>query len=629
MSQNGSPPTGQKPETIRADDRLDSWKAISSYLNRDLSTLRRWEEKEGLPVHRQQNRSRVSIFAFKSELDAWKGMRLGTIDGEDRLPETAIAPEPMPAARPPIAVMEPPAAPPRVARAAPPPRHTRHSGGRLRWIALPIALVFVVSVALAVSLTLSRTAANPASRIRSIAVLPIKDLSPTSDEAFADGLTEALTNDLAQISALRVISRDSMMPYKTMPEPLRRIARNLRVEGVIRASVVRAAGRVRVMAELIEAKTGTNLWAATYERELGGVLTLQAEIAHDIAEQIGVGMTAQQELRLSAAPRPATLDAQQAYFDGLNNWSKLSCEGFQGALENFQQVAASVPNYAPVHVRLANTYFKLAEFRCQPQRAMILKARASAARALTLDPELAEAHALLGVLSFLYDWDWSTAASELKKATELNPNYAMAHSWYAAFLFSTGKRSDAVSELQKAMDVDPASGTTALVYGFMLYNSRRYNEAIEQFQKVIEKHPDSSLAYFGTAVAYERKRMFRKALKNYLKAKELSGASPEQIAELRASFARAGLRGYWQRELAVAASQPLPDTCWSTVSAAHIADTAQTLGFLERAYQSRCSALTSLKIDPLYDRLRSEPRFKNIMQRMALPNTGSKTRVRN
>jgi Tfp pilus assembly protein PilF len=326
----------------------------------------------------------------------------------------------------------------------------------------------------------------------------------------------------------------------------------------------------------------------------------------------------------SIDPSPISPEVPEAYLRANSYLSQLSCEGLSMALTDFQQAAAGAPNYALAHARLASTYVKLADFGCVPPRFVAARARVSAVRALTLDPSLAEAHAVLGVVSFLYDWDWWSAHSEFRRATDLNPNDAMAHAWYGAFLFAIGKQAEALVQFSKARNIDPLPGAATLVYGYTLYHYRWYDRAIEQFQRVIDLYPDSAPAYFGMASAYERKRMRGKALKNYLKARELSGAPTQTLLSLRNAGSRGGLTGFWQKELELAAAQP--DACRSSLSAAHIGVTTQMLTLLERAYDAHCSTLASIKVDPLYDRLRKEPRFVKILKRMGLPNSDSSGR---
>jgi TolB-like protein/Flp pilus assembly protein TadD len=498
------------------------------------------------------------------------------------------------------------------------------------WNWVPLAatwgLILLVVIAAASSEIWRISATRRSGRIQSLAVLPLRDLSQGArDEYFADGVTEMLTNNLGHLGSFRVIGRASAMSYRDGSKAPWQIARNLKVDAVIQGYVTLAGERVRVTAQLIETKSEAHIWSKTYERDLRDALTFEGEIAQDIAYELQAKVTPRQQFRLTNR-KPAEPEVRDTYFKGRYYSSQLSCASFQTALENFQRAAIAAPNFALAYAGLASSYSRLAEFGCLPEDEVIPKARAAATRAISLDHDLAEAHTVLGTISFLYDWDWATAHSELRRATELNPSDALTRAWYGAFLFSIGKSSEAFAELHKAKSIDPASGTATLIYAFTLYNSRRYDEAIEQFQKVISNYPDSTPAYFGMAVCYERKRMRSKALKNYLKAKELSGADPETVVTLRKASSNGGLQGFWRKELEFTRTHP--DTCWQTISAAHVGDKQQTLALLEQAYDERCSILAWLKADPLYDRVRSEAQFQALMRRMALPGTASPDRLR-
>jgi TolB-like protein len=613
--------TGQAPD-VPAAERLESWKEIAAYLQRDESTLRRWAVRKGLPIHRQRVKSKITIYALKSEIDAWRIRRGDELEGVVTM-TTTISTKPIETA--PEQVEEEPPAPPvqvrsvpveRVAPSALARRLVRDAGGRPKWVAIPVVLAFIAATVLAVGYTTwDKSGDRPLkARIDSLAVLPLKDISTdATDEYLADGLTELLTSDLAEIKRLRVIAPASMMPYKTVRRPLEQMAEDLNVDAVVEGYVLRSRDRVRITLHLIEAKSATLIWTNTYERESKDVLALSRQFAQIIASEL----TPQRELPVVDIS-PIAAEVPEAYLRGNHYLRQLSCEGISMALTEFQQAAAGAPNFALAHARLASTYIKLADFGCVDPRFVVARARASAVRALNLDPNLGEAHAVLGVVSYLYDWDWWSAQSEFKRATELNPNDAIAHAWYGAFLFSLGKQAEALVQFSKARNIDPLPGAATLVYGYTLYHYRWYDRAIEQFQRVADLYPDSAPAYFGMAASYERKRMRGKALKNYLKARELSGTPTQTLAVLRNAGRSGGLTGFWQKELQLAAAQP--DPCRSSLSAAHIGATTQMLGLLERAYDARCSTLASLKVDPLYDRLRKEPRFVRILKLMGLPN---------
>lgn len=611
------------PETP-SSERLDSWKEIAAYLQRDESTLRRWAVRKGLPVHRQRIKSKIAVYALKSELDAWSRRRGGELNGvvtftttistrrdpEPQLWEETEGESVVEPVRP-LAAPVRPLIPLRLA-----------ASGRTKWVAVPVVLAFIAASLLAAGYADWSGGADRAlaSRIDSVAVLPLKDFSgDPANDYLADGLTELLTTDLADIKRLRVISHASMMPYKTARRPLPQMADDWNVDAVLEGYIQRSRDRVRVTLHLIDAKSATLIWANTFEGEQRDVLALPRKFVQNISSELMPQREFHAQDFLPIAPEVPDAYLRANYYLG-----QLSCEGLSMALTDLQQAAAGAPNFAMAHARLASTYIKLADFGCVPPRVVVARARASAVRALTLDPDLSEAHAVLGVISFLYDWDWWSAQSEFRRATDLNPNDAMAHAWYGAFLFAIGKQADALVQFSKARNVDPVPGAASLVYGYTLYHYRWYDRAIEQFQRVIDLYPDSAPAYFGMAAAYERKRMRTKALKNYLRARELSGAPTETLNLLRNASHNGGLSGFWQKELALASAQP--DACGSSISAAHLGVTTQMLTLLEKAYDARCSMLTSLMVDPLYDQLRKEPRFVKILKQMGLPNSDPSSR---
>ncbi|MCI0349243.1 MAG: hypothetical protein L0Z53_07455 [Acidobacteriales bacterium] len=608
------PHSGELPE-IPSAERFESWKEIASYLQRDESTLRRWAVRKGFPVHKQRVKSRITVYALKSEIDAWLRRRGDELEGVARI-TTTISTNRLPKPEP--AFEAPPEPPTETELYTETPEiewlPLSSIGARAKWLAIPLVVAFIGATALAVGYMDWSTSANAlAPRIDSLAVLPLTDVSPdATEEYFADGLTELLTSDLAEVKRLRVIEHASMRPYKSVRKPLVQMAEDLNVDAVVEGSILRSRDRVRLTLRLIDARRATLIWTNTYEREMRDVLALPGQFAQAMVSQV----MPQHEFR-QVDNSPIAAEVPEAYLRGNHYVSQLSCEGLSLGLTEFQQAAAGAPNYAQAHARLASTYLKLADFGCVPPRVVVARARAAAVRALALDPDLGEAHAALGVISFLYDWDWWSAQSELKRALELNPNDAMAHAWYGAFLFSFGKQPEALVQFSKARNIDPVPGAATLVYGYTLYHYRWYDRAIEQFQRVVDLYPDSAPAYFGMAAAYERKRMRSKALKNYLKARELSGATSEIMRLLRSAANSGGLAGYWQKELALANAQS--DACRSSVSAAHIGATTQMLTLLERAYDARCSNLASVKVDPLYDALRREPRFIKIIKLMGLP----------
>jgi serine/threonine protein kinase/TolB-like protein/Flp pilus assembly protein TadD len=317
-----------------------------------------------------------------------------------------------------------------------------------------------------------------AGQIRSIAVLPLANLSADPEqEYFADGMTEQLTTDLGQISALRVISRTSAMHYKSTNKKLPEIARELDVDAVVEGSVERVGNQVRITAQLIEAPTDRHLWAQSYERDLRDVLSLQDEVAKAIASEVKITVTPQEQIHLANA-RPIKPQAQEAYMRGLFELHKQSAESIEQAIKHFQQAVALDPNDSLAYAGLADAYYDQSTMLRAPLEVMP-KAKAAAARAIELDDALAEAHASMGYVKLNFDWDWPGAEREFHRALELNPSLPRAHAGYAHYLLTLRRTDEAIQELNRSEKIDPLITESHVNLPYLLFNGRRFVEAIE------------------------------------------------------------------------------------------------------------------------------------------------------
>jgi non-specific serine/threonine protein kinase len=302
----------------------------------------------------------------------------------------------------------------------------------------------------------SATRRRAAKQIRSVAVLPLENLSgDTERDFFADGMTEALITDLAKIKALKVISRTSVMQYKGVRKPLPQIARELNVDAVVEGSVIRSGERVRITAQLIHAATDQHLWAESYERDLRDVLSLQNEVARTIAAEIQVKLTPQERAQL-AATRAVDPEAHDLYLKGRHFWNKRTEEGLRKSLQLFEQAIDKDPTYAAGYAGLADAYNIMGYYGVLSPRDSFPKARAAANKALELDPSAAEAHAALGVVKRDYEWDWQGGFKHFEQAIELNPNYPSAYHWRSALFTALGKHAEAMNDIRKARDLDPS-----------------------------------------------------------------------------------------------------------------------------------------------------------------------------
>ena len=456
-------------------------------------------------------------------------------------------------------------------------------------------------------------------RIESLAVLPLANLSgDPQQDYFAEGMTEALIGDLAKISSLRVISRTSVMRYKGSDKSLPQIAKELKVDAVVEGSVQRVGDRVRITAQLIHAPTDTHLWANSYERDLRDVLTLQSEVAQAIADQIRVKMTAQEQARL-AGGRPVNPAAHEAYLEGRYYLEKWSPYGAKKAEEYFRQAVAQDPNYGPAYAGLAETYTWGVPGLSPEEGAA--RAKAAALKALASDDTLGEAHASLAIVYLQSDWDFPAAEREFKKAVELNPNYGPAHHWYSHLLLSMGRFDESLTESQRFVELDPLSPAPHLHLGLHYLIARQYDDCIRQELKTLQMDPNYILAHSQLGQAYLFKGMYAEALRELEKARELSGGDKTNTARLAHAYGVAGRKDEARKLLQELLSTPghgqeIPGGV--AIVYLGLGENEKALEWLLKAYEKQPYWSADLKVDPLFDPLRSDPRFQALLRRLNL-----------
>jgi TolB-like protein/DNA-binding winged helix-turn-helix (wHTH) protein len=495
--------------------------------------------------------------------------------------------------------------------------------------AIVVTLAAVLGLVAATSAYLYLPGAGPRAagaplEIRSLAVLPLENLSGDMEQQyFADGITDALTTDLAQVGSLRVISRTSATQFRGSGQTLAQIGRELKVDAVVEGAVARDKSRVRVTAQLIEAHSDHHLWAKTYERDVKDVLALQDEIARDIAEEIRIKLTPKERSLLTQA-HAVDPDAYDAYLRGRYWLSKRTAEGEWKGLDYFQKAIATHPNYALAYDGVADSYALLGHHGHLPPKEALPQAEQAAIRALELDPALAEAHTSLAIAKFTNDWDWSGAEHEFTQAITLNPNYATGHHWYSHYLVAMGRLDEAVSELERARELDPFSISINAFLGITLYSARRYDDALRQFRRGLEMHPDRAEFYDGIANVYEQRKMFADAFA--WRRQMLSLTDDRQIAELEQAYQRSGYRGYLLKRIELLEQAGKSDV-FTVLLLAHmyalLDDEAHATSYLERAYEQRNPWLLNVQVDPAMDSLRSSPRFRDLVRRIGLPRSSS------
>ena len=457
-------------------------------------------------------------------------------------------------------------------------------------------------------------------RISSLAVLPLANLSRDPEqEYFADGMTEALITDLAKIRALKVISRTSAMRYKGSEKPLPEIARELNVDALVEGSVLRAGDQVRITAQLIHGATDEHLWAESYQRPLQDVLSLQADVAHAIAQEIQVKLTPRERARLTTV-RPVNPAAHEAYLKGRYHWNQWHAEGFRKGVEYFQQAVEADSSYAAAYAGLAEACAFLGYWGYLPLQDVYPKAKAAAIKALALDETLGEAHCALGAVRWFHDWDLAEAEKEFKRALELSPNDADARVWYSVFLsVIKGDLEKSLAEAKRARELDPFSSYVNAVSAWTFLWARQYDRAIEQAGKTLELNPLAVQAYYAMGSAFVMKGAFPEAIETCEKAMEVSSDSLS-LAFLGALYARAGKTEKAQalrRELTEKASHvPAMYFAWLHLC---VGEDDMAFEWLEKAYQAREPMLFWIRASPLSDPVRQDPRFQALLRRMNFP----------
>jgi len=623
-----SHPAASKGE--RLTKRLDSWKEIASHFNRSERTVRRWEENEGLPVHRLLHEKRGSVYAYSDELEAWwesrqsnNSVRAGPLNQELHEPE-------LEGAFAETAKGDPDTFVPTLDVTS----DTDGSGAEERSLGSRVPtqrrqVIFIICGLLAilgiiVVLTVGRFRSPVPQKassagVHSLAVLPFENLSgDTEQEYFADGMTAELITELAKISSIRVISRTSVMRYKRIRKPLRDIARDLNVDAVVEGEVLRSQNRVRVTTQLIDASTDRHLWAETYDRDLKEVLSLQGEVARTIASQIKVRLSPEEQSRLTPPPA-VNAKAHEDYLKGLYHLHRNTEGDLHTAIEYFQQATEQDPNYASGFAGLANAYAYLSSTYRAPREVMP-QAKAAALRALELDQNLAEAHAWLGFVSINFDWDAVTAEKELKRATELNPSYADAHAIYAWYLSGMGLHEQAIAEAKRAMQLDPFSRFTYGDLSWVLLMARRYDQALLESQTVVERQPDFGYARAVLGLSYAENGRYPEAVRETQSATRLDD-SPLMLTLLVQVHALARNRSEAMKVLQDMEQLTKKHyVCSYEVATGYVllGEKGQAFRWFDKAVEERSDCMVALAVDPRLDGLRSDPRFQDLQRRVGL-----------
>ncbi len=576
---------------------LDSWKAIALYLQRDVTTVQRWEKQEGMPVHRHLHHKRGSVYALSSELDAWRQSRkLRFDDVQDPAPEAPAGSD---------------------------RQQTTVPGGR-RWVVLSAAAV-VLAALLTLVYVATRSRAGDAGRpkIRSLAVLPLQNLSgDPSQDYMADGMTEELIGRLSGIHGLRVISRTSSMHFKNTQLALPEIARMLAVDAIVEGSLVREGQQIRVHAQLIRAATDEHIWAGEYQRNYESILEVQGEVARSIVEQIALNLTPEERARL-ASGRPVDPRAYENYLKGRYYFSQRTEDALHKSIASFQQAITSDPAYAPAYSGLAEAYAMLGFRGSMPSKDALSGAKKAALKAIELDDSLAEPHASLAFIAETYDWDWSGAEREYKQALQLNPSYAQAHNWYAGYLTYTGRFNEGIAEAIRARDLDPLSLPLNNALAGRLLAAARYDEALAQVQRTLELDEHFAPAHQTMGWIYLHSEKQKESIREFQHALELSGAEDTDIQlDLGFACAVSGQQEEARRilvKLEQMHQQGIAPSASVAILYGALGESDQAFAWLEKAYQERDPQLTYLKAGRRFEPMRKDPRFGQFVRRVGLP----------
>src|SRR6202522_4844593 len=496
---------------------------------------------------------------------------------------------------------------------------SRHQLWPARRIIVAGAVVLILPI---LAIWLFRSPERAPMGIRSLAVLPLENLSGDAAQSyFADGMTDELITDLAQISALRVISRTSVMAYKGARKPLPQIARELNVDAVVEGTVLRSGDRVRITAQLIEASTDKHVWSQSYEGELRDTLAVQNRVASAIADQIRINLTPQEQAALKNA-KVVNPEAYESYLKGRYFWNKRRSDGLKVARAYFEQAIEVDPKYARAYSGLADTYALLGDWQyavMTPKEAFP-KAKSAAIKSLELDSGLGEAHNSLAVCLDGFDWDFDAAGKEFQRAIELNPGYATARHWYAWHLSLVGRNEEAILEMRKAENLDPLSLIINVDLAELLILAHSYDESIRQSKKAIEMDNDFALAHNQLGQAYLQKHMNGEAVAELQNAVQLSDGSPTCLANLARAYAASGRKGEAEKILGDLKRRSNPNSSFvpeiATIYVA-LGDQDQAMEWLEKGYEERFNPGVLLR--PGFDPLRSEPRFKDLLRRIGFP----------
>ncbi len=590
------------PSVSPTGERLDGWKEIAVYLERDPRTVQRWEKKEGLPVHRHLHDKAGTVYAYKHEIDEWWQRRRLTLEAEIVPPEESGELEP---------------APPTAADIPAPGRRPPSQRDKILLGAAVLAVLLLVAYGIRGILNSGAPSTPEKTRL---AVLPFENMSgDATQDFFSTGLTDELITALSQLNPnLGVIAWTTVknIQAKTVEDICRELDLTYVLEGTVRAD----AENMRITVQLIQCSDQTHVLSQAYDRPIAHMIATQIELARDVAGKINIELLPTLQLsRSMRSPRPVNPEAYRAYLQGRYYWDRRAPQDLMRSIDFYQRAIRIDPRFAAAYSGLADTYNVLGFFNILASAEAYSKSKEAAQQALKIDENFADAHTSLADALYHYDYDWAGAEREFKRAIELNPRYATAHHWYAVLLALVGRIDEARTEIRQAQEADPHSLVISTDVALIHFYAAEYDKVIEQCRLTLRQDPNFSLAHMWLARAYVQKKMYAEGVAEFENAIQVQPGNVTVLALLGHAYGISGRAADARRVLAqlqqfsgkVAVSPALPALVY-----VGLGDNSRAMDLAQQAYNERAGILTRLQADPILDGLRGDPRYQDLLRRI-------------
>jgi TolB-like protein/tetratricopeptide (TPR) repeat protein len=602
----GAPQSASSPE-----DRLDSWKEIAAYLNRDVTTVQRWEKREGMPVHRHQHDRIGSVYASRAELAAWvtsRNLRAEQQNGN----EVPLPDSPVPVVEIDVALEATPAKPDSLAL-----QPAIGAPKSWRWRALMGSAVVLLLVGGWLLWARGRNSPQPAKQKLTLAVLPFQNLTgDAGQDYFSDGLTEEMVTQVGNLDPqhLGVIGRTSAMYYKNRPQPLQQVGRDLGVQYVLEGSVRRDNEQARISVRLVRVADGTTLWTDSFDRHVGAVLSLQSEIAQR------VGSALQVQVLGRVHPKPANAEAVEAYLRGRFELNRSEIP--DAARAYFERTIVLDPSYAPAYAGLADFYRSRAVLNDEGSEQAWQLAEQNATRALSLDAESEEAHTAIARIKLMHDWDWPAAREHALRALQLNPSSPEAHAVYALYFRVAGNIPEDLNHRKQALAVDPYRADLKEQLASEHYFARDYQPIVDWARQTLASDPNNPSAHDNLCINLGRLELFDESVAECSKAFALEGRAdwvPPFVREYHEHGYKAAILSVARKDLKEILKRPNPDL-WELANAYVLADMPdETLRTLFRGLPTHEPGLLQIRVDPDFDPIRNHSRYAELIRQIGFP----------